>query len=63
MYSVYSVYTYISHIFIYLSVDISCSYVLAIVNSAAVNLGVRVSFRISVFAQAQEWACWIIWQL
>ena len=39
------------HIFFCLSVDghSGCFYVLAIVNSAAVNIGVHVSFQIRVF--------------
>ena len=42
-------------------------HVLAIVNSAAVNIGVHVSFRVKsfslfwVYAQGIEWDCWIIW--
>ena len=37
-------------------------HVLAIVNSAAMNIGVYISFQ-SSFLQiyAQEWDCWIIW--
>ena len=38
--------------------------VLAIVNSAAMNTGVCISFQIKVFGfrqmYAQEWNCWII---
>ena len=37
---------------------------LVIVNSAAMNIGVHVSFQIRVFiffwTYAQEWHCWII---
>ena len=37
-------------------------HVLAIVNSAAVNIGVHVSFRMSfVQMYAREWDCRIIW--
>ena len=36
---------------------------LAVVNSAAMNKVVHISFQIIVFAgYAQEWDCWIIWQ-
>ena len=61
---------YIYHIFfICSSVDrhLGCFHILAIVNSAAMNTGVHVSFPIRVFISlwiyAQEWNCWIIWQL
>ena len=62
------IYIYICHIFfIHSSVDghLDCCFcVLAIVSSAAINIGVHVSFRIS-FLQIyfQEWDYWIIWQL
>ena len=50
-------------IFIHSSVSgrLGCCHVLAIVNSAAVNIGVHVSFLIESFVQiyAQEWDCWI----
>ena len=46
-YSVVSMY----HIFIHLSVDghLGCSHALTIVNSAAVDAGVHVSFRVRIF--------------
>ena len=45
-------YIYLSHIFIHSSVDrhTGCSHVLAIVNSAAMNIEVHVSFQIIVFS-------------
>ena len=59
------IYIYIPH-HLYSSVDgyLGCLYVLAVVNNAAMNNGVHISFQIS-FLQiyAQEWDCWIIWQL
>ena len=51
------------HLPIQLPMDISCFCVLAIVNSAAVNIGVHVSFNsgfLSVYAQ--QWDCWVVWQ-
>jgi len=38
-------------------------HVLAIVNSAAVNTGVHISFSKKVLSRiyAQEWDCWVIW--
>ena len=53
--------------FVHSSVDrqhLGSFHVLAIVNSAAMNIGVHVTFQISfVWVYAQEWDCWIIWQL
>ena len=50
--------------FTHSSVDgyLGCFYILAIVNSAAVNIGMHVSYQISVFAwiYTKEWNCWII---
>ena len=52
--------------FIHLSVSeqLGCFYVLAIVNSAAMNIGMHVSFWIRfVLMHAEELTCWVIWQL
>ena len=56
----------VHHVFTHSSVDghLGGIHVVAIVNSAAVNIGVSVSFQIS-FLQIyiQKWDYWIIWQL
>ena len=52
--------------FIHLSISeyLDCFLVLAVVNNAAINNGVHVSFQIMVFSgYAQEWDFWIIWHL
>ena len=58
---------YIYHVFFYCStVDghLGCSHVLVIVNSCTMDTGVHLSFWISfLWVYAQEWVCWIIWQL
>ena len=57
---------YIYHIFICSSVigHLGCFHVLAVVNSAAVNIGMHVSFQMSfLWIYAQEWDCRTIWQL
>ena len=38
---------------------------MAVVNSAAMDIGMHVSFQISGFGfvqiHAQEWKCWVVW--
>ena len=42
---------------------LGCFNVLAIINSAAMNIGVHVSFNSGFLGvYAQEWDCWVIWQ-
>ena len=41
---------------------LGCFHVLAIINSAVMNIGVHVSFTSSFLSvYAQEWDCWVIW--
>ena len=43
---------------------LGCFHVLAIINSAAMNIGVHVSLFNSGFlgVYAQQWDCWVVWQ-
>ena len=55
------------HIFfihLYINGYLGSFHILAIVYSAAMNIGVHVYFRLKSFVwiYAQEWDCWIIWQ-
>ena len=56
---------YVPHLIIYLSVSeyLDWFHVLAIVNSAVINIELHVIFSNYGFLQicAQEWNCWIIW--
>ena len=52
-------------IFIHLAIDghLDCFCVLAVVNSAAMNIGVRVSFLISILSayMPRRGHCWVLW--
>ena len=56
---------YLYHVFFihsYVHAQLGCFHVLAIINSAAINIGVHVSFQI-FWIYAQEWDCCIICSL
>ena len=58
------VYMCVSQFYIHSSIDRHCVSVLAIVNNAAVNVGVHISFQVSTFSSVntEKWNCWIIQQ-
>ena len=51
---------------IHSSVDghLGCFHVLAIINSAVMNVGVHMSlsFLVSSVCMPRQWDCWVIWQ-
>ena len=60
----YSIVYMYHNFFIHSSVDghLDCFHVLAVINSAAMNNVIHVSFSICFLrVYAQEWDCWVIW--
>ena len=58
------IYLYALHLYPFVSGHLGCFHVFTVVNSAVVNIGMHMSFRIRVFSRYMPiWDCWIIWQI